>query len=77
MTRNEEQSARFQAEPSHTVRSVGRSVGLPMFRNTNRPKPLYKRRANRLARKAGFQDHAHLTVFLALMAKHRAAKAGK
>jgi hypothetical protein len=48
-----------------------------MFRNTNRPKPLYKRRANRLARKAGFQDHAHLTVFLALMAKHRAAKAGK
>ena len=52
---------------SHTVRSVGNSVGLPPFRNTNRPKPEYLRKLNRKARRLGFDSAAHLAIFKTLM----------
>ena len=55
-------------EPAHKVRTVGRSVGLPAFRNTNRPKPLYKRKANALARRRGFRDLLHMELFTAMIA---------
>lgn len=41
-------------------------LGLPPFRNTNRAAPKYKRKLDRLARKAGFMNHAHRVMFLQL-----------
>ena len=54
-------------EPPHRVRSVGNSVGLPAFRNTNRPKPEYLRKANRRARRLGFDSMAHMLIFKTLI----------
>lgn len=82
MTRNEAQTERFQADHpgGKVLQNVGRSVGLPRFRNTNRDKPLYKKRANRLARRAGFMDVEHMLIFqqmlYAAQAKWEAANGG-
>ena len=56
------------------VRTVGNGVGLPAFRNTNRPKPLYKRKANALARRRGFRDALHMELFTEMMAQRLAQR---
>jgi hypothetical protein len=56
------------------MRSIGNAVGLKPFRNTNRNKPLYLRKKNRIARKHGFMDAAHQAIFLTLLAADKLKK---
>lgn len=42
-------------------------LGLPPFRNTNRPGAKYLRRKDRKARAKGFLNHAHLELFKGML----------
>ena len=71
MTRNEEQTRRFQASPPHIARSIGNAVGTAPFKNTNRKGVTFRRKKDRIARKNGFLNAFHQATFLALLAAAR------
>jgi len=50
------------------MRSIGNCVGVPAFKNTNRARPAYRKKKDRIARRNGFASAAHQAIFLSMIA---------